>query len=83
MVLVCWNQIETVPARSRYFVSFRGACMNQFDRAGIVIREIRDVLFLGPPGTRKSFLVQALGYQAIKAGFTVLYRSIFGTLAHF
>lgn len=27
--------------------------MNQFDRAGIVIREIRDVLFLGPPGTKE------------------------------
>ena len=36
------------------------------------IREVRDVLFLGPPGVGKSFLVQALGYQAIKLGFTVL-----------
>ena len=40
------------------------------------IREAQDVLFLGPPGTGKSHLVQALGYQAIKSGFTVLYRSI-------
>jgi DNA replication protein DnaC len=35
------------------------------------------VLLLGPPGTGKSHLVQALGYQGIKSGFTVLYRSIF------
>jgi DNA replication protein DnaC len=47
------------------------------------IREVRDVLFLGPPGTGKSFLVQALGYQAIKAGFTVLYRSIFDLVRDF
>jgi DNA replication protein DnaC len=32
---------------------------------------------LGPPGTGKSHLVQAIGYQAIKHGFTVTYRSIF------
>jgi DNA replication protein DnaC len=41
------------------------------------IREGRDVLWLGPPGVGKSFLVQAVGYQAIKMGFAVLYRSIF------
>src|SRR6266446_1646805 len=32
------------------------------------VREKRDVLWLGPPGVGKSFLVQAIGYQAIKAG---------------
>jgi DNA replication protein DnaC len=47
------------------------------------VREARDVLFLGPPGVGKSFLVQALGYQAIKAGFTVLYRSIFDVVRDF
>lgn len=47
------------------------------------IRETRDVLFLGPPGVGKSFLVQAIGYQAIKQGFAVLYRSIFDVVRDF
>jgi DNA replication protein DnaC len=47
------------------------------------IREARDCLLLGPPGTGKSHLVQALGYQAIKAGHTVLYRSIFDVVRDF
>jgi DNA replication protein DnaC len=47
------------------------------------IREARDVLFLGPPGTGKSFLVQAMGFQAIKQGFVVLYRSIFDVVRDF
>jgi len=41
------------------------------------IREHRDVLFLGPPGVGKSHLAQAIGYQAIKSGYSVLYRSVF------
>ena len=44
---------------------------------GQFIREKADVLFLGPPGVGKSFLVQSIGQQAIKSGFVVLYRSIF------
>ncbi|HBZ55325.1 MAG TPA: hypothetical protein DEO88_07965, partial [Syntrophobacteraceae bacterium] len=47
------------------------------------IRENRDVLFFGPPGTGKSHLVQALGYQAIKAGYRVRYRSIFDVVRDF
>lgn len=41
------------------------------------IREHRDVLFVGPPGVGKSHLAQATGIEALKAGFVVLYRSIF------
>jgi DNA replication protein DnaC len=47
------------------------------------VREARDLLFLGPPGVGKSFLVQALGYQAIKQGHVVLYRSIFDVVRDF
>jgi DNA replication protein DnaC len=47
------------------------------------IREARDVLWLGPPGVGKSFLVQAIGYQALKAGYSVLYRSIFDVVRDF
>lgn len=47
------------------------------------IREAKDVLWLGPPGVGKSFLVQALGYQAIKSGFLVYYRSVFDVFRDF
>ena len=47
------------------------------------IRQCQDCLFLGPPGTGKSHLVQAIGYQAIKSGYIVRYRSIFDTVRDF
>jgi DNA replication protein DnaC len=44
---------------------------------GQFIRQRRDVLLIGPPGLGKSHLAQAIGYNAIRAGFHVLYGSIF------
>jgi DNA replication protein DnaC len=55
-----------------------------FDLAtGRFVREARDVLLLGPPGVGKSHLVQAIAYHALKAGFVVLYRSIFDVVRDF
>jgi len=49
-----------------------------FDLAtGQFIRQHRDILLLGPPGVGKSCLAQALGHAAIRAGFLVLYCSVF------
>ena len=47
------------------------------------LQQAQDVLWLGPPGVGKSFLVQALGYQAIKIGHIVYYRSVFDVVRDF
>ena len=50
---------------------------------GKFIKQRRDVLLCSPPGTGKSHLVQAIGYQLIKLGYVVLYRSIFDVVRDF
>ena len=54
-----------------------------FDLASCRFLRADDVLWLGPPGLGKSHLVQAIGYQAVKAGYTVLYRSVFDLVRDF
>jgi len=79
----CFRDLKTLDS---FDWSFNPAIKKKqvYDLAtGRFIREARDVLWLGPPGLGKSHLVQALGYQALKAGFVVLYRSIFDVVRDF
>jgi DNA replication protein DnaC len=47
------------------------------------IHERRDLLMIGPPGTGKSHIVQAIGHAAIRHGLLVFYRSIFDVVRDF
>ena len=48
---------------------------------GQFVNRAEDLLLIGPPGVGKSHLAQAIGYELIKSGRCVLYRSIFDLLA--
>jgi DNA replication protein DnaC len=51
--------------------------------AGDFVRKAHDALLIGPPGVGKSHLVQAIGRQLIRDGYTVYYRSIFDCIRDF
>lgn len=51
--------------------------------AGNFVRKAHDAILVGPPGVGKSHLVQSIGRQLIRDGFTVYYRSIFDCVRDF
>jgi hypothetical protein len=80
--IACWSAGPSRPS----FATHKGASINFdfnkkmnrsliFDLAtGAFIARHEDALFLGPPGTGKSHLAQAIGQAAIQQGYRVLYR---------
>lgn len=50
---------------------------------GDFIRKCHDAILVGPPGVGKSHLVQSIGRELIRAGYTVFYRSIFDCVRDF
>jgi DNA replication protein DnaC len=61
-----WRFNPSIPSKEIYQLA-----------TGEFIQKGTDVLFIGPPGVGKTHLAQAIGYEAIKHDFHVLYRSIF------
>ncbi len=50
---------------------------------GDFVRKCRDAILVGPPGVGKSHIVQSVGRELIRSGFTVFYRSIFDCVRDF
>lgn len=50
---------------------------------GDFVRKCRDAILVGPPGVGKSHIVQSIGRELIRSGFTVFYRSIFDCVRDF
>jgi DNA replication protein DnaC len=51
--------------------------------AGDFVRKHHDAILVGPPGVGKSHIVQSIGRQLIRDGYTVFYRSIFDCVRDF
>ncbi|HEY7820792.1 MAG TPA: IS21-like element helper ATPase IstB [Vicinamibacteria bacterium] len=67
-----WSFNSTIPRKTFYDLA---TCR--------FIEKADNVLLIGPPGTGKSHLLQALGYEAIKHGYRVFYRSVFDLVRDF
>jgi len=83
---VKWAEFRELRPLDQFDFSFNPSIPKQriFELATCrFIREHRDALLVGPPGVGKSFLCQAIGFQAIKQSFVVYYRSIFDVVRDF